>query len=178
MNNQGSYTIHETTADDLDAATLVRLQSWLDTHVNDDAGVTRQWIEERNKRQASEEVSSVRREHFLTGKREDKMNAWVAKDESGTVIGTTTSFIDNDGVQRLGSLYVEKSWHGSGVAGALMQKVIDWFNDTKDIHLGVVSYNERAKAFYRKWGFEEVSDSESLFDNKIPEIQIIRRAER
>lgn len=176
MNNRRAYTIYEMTVEYLDAATLMRLESWLDTYVNDDAGVTKQWIEERNKRQVSKEVSDARRERFLNGKREGKMNAWVAKDENGVIIGATTPYIDNNGVQRLGSLYVEKSWHGSGVAGALMQKVINWFDDSKDIYLGVATYNERAKAFYRKWGFEEVPGSGTLFDGKIPEIQMIRKA--
>lgn len=55
-----------------------------------------------------------------------------------------------------------------------MEKVIDWFDDSKPIELWVVAYNERAKAFYRKWGFEEVAGSEQLFDGKIPEVKMIR----
>jgi ribosomal protein S18 acetylase RimI-like enzyme len=72
-------------------------------------------------------------------------------------------------------MYVATAWHGKGVGSALMQEVIDWFDAKKPIELGVVAYNERAKAFYRKWGFEEVADSESLFDDKIPEIRMVRK---
>ena len=63
------------------------------------------------------------------------------------------------------SLYVDKNWHGTGMASELMQRVVDWFDDTKPIELGVVAYNERAKAFYKKWGFEEIPNTETLFDN-------------
>ena len=74
-------------------------------------------------------------------------------------------------------MYVEKNWHGKGVSTALMQKAIDWFDTTKPIELGVVQYNERAKAFYRKWGFEEVPNSETLFADKIPSILMVRKGE-
>lgn len=56
-----------------------------------------------------------------------------------------------------------------------MEKVIDWFDESKPIELGVAAYNERAKAFYRKWGFEEIVGSEQLFDGKIPEVKMIRK---
>lgn len=58
-----------------------------------------------------------------------------------------------------------------------MQKIIDWFDDSKPIVLGVVAYNERAKAFYAKWGFVEIPDSEVMFDGKIPEIMMTRKPE-
>lgn len=50
--------------------------------------------------------------------------------------------------------------------------------DDKDVHLGVVSYNQRAIAFYKKWGFEVVPDSEKLYDDLLPEIEMVRRASR
>ena len=57
-----------------------------------------------------------------------------------------------------------------------MQKVLEGFDPKKPVELGVVAYNERAKAIYRKWGFEEVQGSEKLFDNLIPEVTMIRNA--
>lgn len=169
---QSQFTIAELTADTIDEANEMRLQSWLDTYINEELGVTREWIEERNKNQMSDEIRAKRRALL-----DDQDRAgWVALDVEGKVIGVTTPFIDDEGIQHVGSLYVDKSWHGKGVGAALMQKVIDWFDDTKPIELGVVSYNERAKAFYRKWGFEEVSDSQALFDDTIPEVMMIRRS--
>jgi len=99
---------------------------------------------------------------------------WVAKARNGTVIGLATPYRDDEGNQHVGSLYVAKEWHGKGVSQALMQNIIDWFDDTKPIVLGVVAYNDRAKAFYRKWGFREVPGSEMVYDNLIPEIMMSR----
>ena len=59
-----------------------------------------------------------------------------------------------------------------------MQKIIEWSDPTKPIELGVVTYNARARAFYKKWGFEEIPGSETLFDNKIPEIKMIRKGDQ
>lgn len=149
----------------------MRLQSWLDTYVNDEYKVTREWIEERNKGQMSEEVKARRLERLTNS----KYAGWVALDNDGKVIGVTTLYIDDEGHQHVGSLYVQKYWHGKGVAGQLMQMVMGWLDDTKPIVLSVVSYNERAKAFYRKWGFEELSNSVSLFDDRIPEVKMVRK---
>ena len=172
---QPHFTIEEMSADDIEEETQMRLQSWLDTYVNEAAGVTREWIEERNARHLSPEKVASRRKRFEDNYTNGTLHAWVARDEDGAIIGSTTPFIEDDDTQRLGSLYIAKEWHGTGVGSALMQKAIDWFDPAKPIRLGVAAYNNRAKAFYRKWGFEEVPESEELFDDRIPGVQMIRK---
>lgn len=167
------FVIERTTPETIEEATEMRLQSWLDTYVNDKFGVTRQWIEDRNKLQMSDAYRK-RRLELLSN---PKLQSWIAKDESGKVIGMTSPYTDTNGIQHVGALYVDKEWHGKGVSGQLMQKVIDFLDPTKPIELTVVAYNERAKAFYRKWGFQEVPGSESLFDDKIPEVKMVRSAQ-
>lgn len=167
---QSQLIIEEISIETIDDAIRMRLASWLDTYVNDDLGITREWLEERNK----DQLSDTKRQTRLERLNDPYIAGWVAKDIAGKVIGVTTPYIDENGVQHVGSLYVDKEWHGKGVGGRLMQNVIDWFDPAKQIELDVATYNERAKAFYRKWGFEEVPGSESLFANKIPEIKMIR----
>ena len=171
------FTIEAMQLSDIEAATKMRLQSWLDTYVNDEYGVTREWIMERNQEQLSDVKIRARQERFTKGRATNTTNAWIARDARGEVIGSTTPYIDENGLQHLGSMYVATAWHGKGVGSALMQEVIDWFDAKKPIELGVVVYNERAKAFHRKWGFEEIADSESLFDDKIPEIRMMRKGD-
>ena len=173
MDHTSAYRIEAISENTVDEATKVRLQSWLDTYVNEELGVTREWILERNKDQLSD-TNRMRRRKRL---KDSNSAGWVALDAAGKVVGVTTPYKDNEGNQHVGSLYVAKDWHGTGVAHALMAKVLEWFDTSKPIHLGVVSYNERAKAFYRKWGFVEVPNSETLFDGKIPEIAMIRMPE-
>lgn len=45
----------------------------------------------------------------------------------------------------------------------------------KPIDLEVVTYNGRAKAFYRKYNFDEIPGTEVLFAEKIPVITMIRK---
>ncbi|MDT7688941.1 MAG: diamine N-acetyltransferase [Acidobacteriota bacterium] len=58
----------------------------------------------------------------------------------------------------LARLYVVVEWHGRGVGEALMRELWDEARRKRwqTIWLGVWEHNERAKAFYRKWGFEVV----------------------
>ena len=150
--------------EEIDAATLMRKKSWIDTYSKPEIGVTSEWIEERFAAQLSEANFPARQERFLRNKRLGTFNAWVAHDEAGHIVGSATPFIDPEGKQRVGSIYVDKDWHGRGVGHQLMQKVVDWFDPTKPIHLMVATYNDRAKAFYKKWSFEEIPGSENLYD--------------
>lgn len=54
--------------------------------------------------------------------------------------------------------YVDKKWHGLGIAQELMQHVLAEAKALggRTIWLGVWERNERAKAFYRKAGFADV----------------------
>lgn len=169
-----SYTIEIMRPDDVEPATRMRLQSWLDTYVNETVGVTSEWIKEHTLEQLDPERIQLRREALDNMQR----GAWVAKSIEGEIIGVTTPFIDTDNTQHVGSLYVDKRYHGLGVAHDLMREVINWSDPRLPLTLGVVTYNDRAKAFYRKWGFEEIPGTEQLFAHKIPEITMIRKGDK
>jgi len=57
-------------------------------------------------------------------------------------------------------LYVDKAWHGKGVAQELMQQAIELAQQSKaeQIWLGVWEHNPRAISFYAKFGFVEVGE--------------------
>lgn len=66
--------------------------------------------------------------------------------------------VTGEGPVELWRFYVDKKWHGLGIAQELMQRV---FAEAKalgglTLWLGVWERNERAKAFYRKTGFIDV----------------------
>ncbi|WP_204139337.1 GNAT family N-acetyltransferase [Halomicronema sp. CCY15110] len=64
-------------------------------------------------------------------------------------------------------LYVEKAWHGRGVAHKLMLQVLATAmqTGTETIWLGVWEHNPRAIAFYRKYGFQVVGEHVFQFGN-------------
>lgn len=57
-------------------------------------------------------------------------------------------------------LYVDRDWHGKGLAPALMDACLQALKEHgSDVAwLGVWEHNPRAIAFYRKFGFAEVGD--------------------
>jgi ribosomal protein S18 acetylase RimI-like enzyme len=54
--------------------------------------------------------------------------------------------------------YVDKPWQGRGLAHTLMNAVVERARERggRELWLGVWERNERAQAFYRKFGFEKV----------------------
>ena len=64
-------------------------------------------------------------------------------------------------------LYVSHRWHGRGIAHEVMKEVLATVRLAASDHiwLGVWERNERALAFYRKFGFEVVGDHTFQFGN-------------
>ena len=60
----------------------------------------------------------------------------------------------------LARLYVRREWLGSGAGAGLMRELLEAARRAgyETIWLGVWEHNERAIAFYRKWGFEVVGE--------------------
>jgi ribosomal protein S18 acetylase RimI-like enzyme len=50
-------------------------------------------------------------------------------------------------------LIVAPEWQGKGVALRLMEQALAWLGDGVPVQLGVVHFNGRAIAFYKKLGF-------------------------
>ena len=79
--------------------------------------------------------------------------------------------------QHLHALYIAKEYYGSGLAQRLMEIGLAWADPHRPIDLQVATYNERAKAFYRKYGFEEVPGTEEKFAETIPVVTMERKGE-
>jgi ribosomal protein S18 acetylase RimI-like enzyme len=56
--------------------------------------------------------------------------------------------------------YIDQSWHGSGLASALMELCLSEARQRgfRTMYLGVWEKNLRAQAFYRKWNFSRVGE--------------------
>ena len=170
-----NYLITPMEIDDTESVHELLHASHRDTYVNEALGITAEKVDERFCRSTLEERRAK------TEKRISDPNnqAYLAKDDEQNVIGFVAPRIEDDGTRRLGALYVRKEWHGKGVARALMAKALDWLDgEHYDVKLGVATYNERAKAFYRKYGFEEVLGSETMFDDYVPEVAMVRKAQK
>lgn len=56
--------------------------------------------------------------------------------------------------------YIDRSWHGSGLASMLMEACVAMARERgfKTMYLGVWERNFRAHSFYKKWSFERVGE--------------------
>lgn len=74
--------------------------------------------------------------------------------------------------------YVERAWHGRGVAPALMEAVVAAAAEqaARTLWLGVWERNERAQAFYRKCGFHDVGTQPFLLGTDPQTDRIMVRA--
>ncbi|HEU5121414.1 MAG TPA: GNAT family N-acetyltransferase [Candidatus Saccharimonadales bacterium] len=171
------FTITSPSLAEVEELNAMWTQSWLDTYPNEEFGVPYEWVSEKISRQTTPEGIEKRKKQIQAAAGNPDVLWRIAKDKSGKIIGVAAPHRDEN-VQRLGALYVDKKYHGSGVAQALMKEILAWADPTRPIELEVATYNERAKAFYKKYGFEEVSGSEHLVHDKIPVVRMIRKGDK
>jgi ribosomal protein S18 acetylase RimI-like enzyme len=138
--------------------------------------VSQEWIQERINRYSRSEKITKRLEMINQAKTDPDILIRVAKDEEGQVIGLIMPHRDNT-AQRVGAIYIDKEYYGTGLAQRLMDEILVWADPKRPLELEVAVYNKRAKAFYRKYGFEEVEGSEKLHSDVIPIIKMIRKGD-
>ncbi|PAL22564.1 GNAT family N-acetyltransferase [Sphingopyxis sp. GW247-27LB] len=79
------------------------------------------------------------------------------------------------GATELHQLYVGEAAKGSGVAAALIEWGIAWARERASIlYLSVFTENDRAQAFYRRYGFVDVGRNAFRVGNHVDEDRIWR----
>lgn len=75
-------------------------------------------------------------------------------------MGVVDMDVDATDALELHRLYVDSSSKGSGVAQTLMDEALAWARGkgAKVMYLSVWENNERAQAFYKRYGFEHVAE--------------------
>ncbi len=168
-------TIRPTTFDDIVPLRHMHARSWNEVYPNGSEGVSPEWVKEITDSWLTEEGIAKSHEHF-----KDKLDNpdhfhRIAVDEAGEIVG----FIHGsniEGHQRLEGLYLDTHMQGTGLAQRMADEVMEWFDPSREVELEVADYNKRAKAFYWKYGFEEVPGTNGLFKGKIPDVKMIRKA--
>ena len=82
--------------------------------------------------------------------------------------------LDSD-MPELDWLMVAQKFQGKGIAQGLMDIALSQVPGHKKIKLGVIHYNQRAKAFYKKYGF--VDTGKTAGDHLIPRTLMVREAQ-
>lgn len=166
------FDVRPMTPDDVPEMVAMYSQAWIDTYVSPEHGVQAEWVLERVATRSMPE-NLERLAHIVAEQNPETGANWVAV-AGGRIVGMCRPYRDADGRVHVGALYVDRAWHGSGVASALMERIIEFAGAGQPIQLQVAVYNHRARAFYRKWDFADESGTESLYDGVIEEITMIR----
>ncbi len=174
--HQTEYTIRDAVQTDIPAILKMHAQSWLDTYPNEKAGVTREWVQKRVDSWFTSDKLTSRAQKIKQAQDDPDMLYRVAE-KDGDIAGICAA-IRNEETQVVGAVYVDTRYYGTGLAQRLMDEIMAWSDPERPLELEVASYNERAKAFYRKYGFEEVEGSEHRLHEMMPVIKMIRKGDK
>ncbi len=162
-----------------DATGIRKMQAdvWADIYPNEKAEISRQWVVDCCvAKWFSPEAARATQEHFEDIINNPDIYYYRVVLDKNKVLGNIFLSKIND-VQCLESLYLDKTLRGKKIAQKLLDDALGWTDNKKPIVLEVASYNNRAIAFYKKYGFEVEEGSEHLFANKIPIISMIKKGE-
>ena len=112
--------------------------------------------------------------------------AWIAEDAGGAAVGyallrrgSGSLAVLQENAAEVQRLYVDQTWHGRGVAEALMNTCLDHASRTWHcgvVWLGVWQLNPRAIAFYTKMGFATVGTHTFTLGDDVQHDYIMSRA--
>lgn len=145
-----------TTINDAEGVFYVQKMTWLDVYPNKKFSVKREDIVERF---ADEQKLITRAKKNIVNYGNGSCG-WVVELD-GQVVGFSTAYKNKEGKSFAGAVYVLPKYQGQGIGKVLLQKVINFFKDSKEIWLEVATYNQNAINFYQKSGFHIVSGSEN-----------------
>ena len=174
--SKSRYEIRKATLDDIEAIRRMQAQSWRDSYRNDDIGVTEQWLKDETANWLLPDAMKKSRQHLGECFADATQFYRVALD-GDVIVGLIHLDTNDNGTKHLWGLYTVKETHGSGLAQQLWALAREWIGN-QECDLEVVSYNERAKAFYRKCGFVDGEEIPELFKDKMPTMHMTRKATR
>ena len=170
-------TIQPATLDDVEGYRAVQARGWMETYPNEAAGVSLEWVKEQADGWMTPEALESSRDRvakiLADPVHQPLYIAKAGEDVVGMIHGSNYEAFG----QRLEALYVDKQYHGQGVAQRLVDQLFKSFDLTQPVTLEVISYNDRAIHFYQKNGFEIVPGSDFLYKDVMPSITMIRQGE-
>jgi ribosomal protein S18 acetylase RimI-like enzyme len=87
--------------------------------------------------------------------------AVLAAKKDGRLAGFAIVDRKDESMPEIDWLIVAPEWQSKGVAYRLMEHALAWIGDSVPVQLGVIHFNERAIAFYRKSGSDRRAASDT-----------------
>jgi len=146
-----SIQIAEGKPEDVPGIQKVFYETWLATYPNEEAGITREDIEYRQRNAFTEETIEARKKTLREMPSEEKF--LVAKNNDD-VVGVCY-LIKKEDRNQLQALYVLPAYQGQGIGKLFWEEALAFFGPEKDIYVDVAEYNQKAIEFYKKLGFAD-----------------------
>jgi len=122
----------------------------------------------------NEHIVAIARRNCLSAVVADKRIVFVAKPEPAVLAGFVIVDRTDPAMAEIDWMIVAPAYQGKGIAGRLMQQAFTWIGPDLPVTLGVIHFNARAIAFYRKHGFVETDALTTR--HRIPRRVMIRPA--
>lgn len=159
---------------DIHGILRVQKETWIATYSSEELGISREDIVSMDL-EGKKQRERVKRHIESQG---EKGSIWVAK-EGDEVVGFSHAEKEQE-MHELRAIYVLPHLHGKGVGRLLMESTMEWFGTEKPVYVWVAASNQRAVAFYKKFGFATTGKAENLpletvnGSKNLPIIQLIR----
>lgn len=153
-------------------------KTWLATYPNTEHGITREDIEEMNRKNVSPEHLEKRLRGFEKMLADEAYYYKVATLD-GKIVGVCGGE-EKDNSVHLRSIYVLPEFQGKGIGSTLMADFLAWAERFPKITVHVAIYNKQAISFYERKGFVDTGKrfAEERFlmksGNTIPELEMER----
>ena len=143
-----------TTINDAKGIFNVQKMTWLDVYPNEECGISYDDIAER----FSDEKKLIAKIIKNIEKYGRKDCGWVVEIDD-KIVGFCAIFVE-EGKDTVGAVYVLPEHQGKGIGKILLQKILNFCRDSKELWLEVATYNKNAINFYQKFGFHIVPKTE------------------
>lgn len=159
------FEIREATASDSELLARVGAETFYETFVNDNtpedmaAYLAKSFGPEIQARELADPSQL-----FLVIASEDDVVGYAR-----LVWGAAPACVAGSRPMDINRFYIRRPWVGVGAAAALMRRCLEESErrESDVIWLGVWEHNDRARAFYRKWGFVDVGSHEFVLGTDI-----------
>lgn len=161
--------------DDLSSILDVILAGWIDTYRNVELGITEKDLVREHYHRFEGAAGERWKEQIINPKAD--IISMLARNSDGEVVGFCRAK-EQDETNVITGVYVIPEVQGTGIGTMLMNNVIEKLNPLKPTVLRVATYNSRAIAFYRRFGFKPTELREDFqmkcSDKRIPIMEMLR----
>lgn len=169
------FKIEEPHVGDENALAPMHIQSWKETYVTPDSGLTEPMVDEMIGHMLTN--TNFRKNTIIEALAHPDLVLYrVVKNSEDKIVGFLHASKAED-FNELEGIYLLDEAKGSGTGKKLMEEFLAWIDKSKPCRLEIFSFNNRAFEFYTKYGFVKTDKPAQIYKGKLPFVEMVRPAE-